>query len=225
MHFIGPKRIADDVRRVRYQCIAVHGYPSSGTDKASATFTADGFAGIRLAVKDYSAGVFVTRAAVFHENLDRTGIVGVGSPLDDVVVVLAPIEFTDIEPVRARNPVVGQPRGRAEIQIPIKAHRDWLGGAETLRPEDAATIAVGVNGLQLADPAAADKFTSFSKFALVLAALLGAGLVHSAIAQHGVPDSLTLADRASSWFFTINILAGCSGHGRHGGMPVRGRGD
>src|SRR5262249_33997192 len=144
-------RFADDFGRIGNQCAAVHGDPAIGADKAGAAFAADLFARVRLPINRDAVGVFVTRAIVLQENFDRPGGIGAGGPLDDIVVVLAPIEFADIEAVRSRDTVEREPRRRPEIKVPIKAVRDWFGRAETLRPENSPAIAPGVNGLQLSD--------------------------------------------------------------------------
>src|SRR5207237_1664567 len=62
MDFIGAKRFADDVGRLGNQRTAIHGDAASRADKTSATFAADGFARIGLAIDYDSRCVFVTGA-------------------------------------------------------------------------------------------------------------------------------------------------------------------
>jgi len=65
--------------------------------------------------------------------------------------------------------IVGNPGRGPQVEVPIQVGGDGFGLAETLRPEDGPAIAVGVNGLELADAPAADEFAGAPEFAVVFA--------------------------------------------------------
>ena len=155
--------------------------------KTRAALAADRLARIGLAVDDHAVGVAVVGAAVVHEEFHRARVVGTGGPLDDVVVVLAPVELADVEAMGAGVAVVGEIGRRPEVEVPIQILGDRLGRAEALRPDDRAAVAVGVDLLQLADAAAADEFAGPAELAVVFAALLRAGLVDAAVAPAPPP--------------------------------------
>src|SRR5260221_3872471 len=184
MNLIGPKRFSYEVRWVGHQGVAIHRNAPRSSNKAGPSFAPDRFIGIRLAVNDDAARVTVAGAVIFHENLHRAGTISVSCPLHDVVVVLSPIEFADIETVRAGASVVRQPRRWSEIQVPVEAGRHGFGWPEAGGPKDPAAIPVGVNLFEFPDAAAPDEFTGAPEFAFVLAALLCAGLIDTAIRPH-----------------------------------------
>src|ERR1700722_2452639 len=95
--------------------------------------------------------------------------------------MLAPVQLANVEAMRACIPVIGKPRHRPQVKIPIQRVRHRLARAETRRPKNGAAIAIGVDGLQFADAAAADKFARQAELAAVLAALLRARLVSASV--------------------------------------------
>ena len=97
----GPERFADNVRRVRHQRGTIHGNAAVGPDKTGAAFTAHRLARKALSINYNAVGVDVTGAIAAHENFHRPSVVSIGSPLHDVVMMLAPIELADVERVRA----------------------------------------------------------------------------------------------------------------------------
>ena len=174
---------------------------------------------------DHATGILVTGAGFFHEDVHRARIVGRGGPLDDIIMVLAPVEFADIETVGARVAIVREPWRGTEVQVPVQAFGHWFGGAEPLRPENRPAIAVGVDGLQLPDAATADEFAGNAELAAVFAALLSAGLIDAAVAPDSGQHGLTFGDRHGTGFLAIDVLAGSRGHGGHGSVPVSRGGD
>src|SRR5580658_2806231 len=104
-------------------------------------------------------------------------MIRVGRPLDDIIVMLAPIQLADVEAMRAYVSVIGKPRHRPQVEVPIHRVRHGFAGAEERRPKNAPAIAISVDGLQLADAAAADKFAGYAELAAVFAALLRARLI------------------------------------------------
>ena len=135
MHLVRPERFPHRVRRIRNQRAPIHGDPPLRADKTSASFAADGFTGIRLAVHNHPAGILVRGTSVLDPKFHRPGVIRASRPLNDVVVVLAPIEFADVKAVRARVAVVREPRGRPQVKVPIQSLRHGLGRSETPRPE------------------------------------------------------------------------------------------
>ena len=110
MHLVGAKRFAHEVWRVGHQRIAIHRNTASSADEASAAVTAHGFAGVGFAINDYAAGILVAGAVVLHEEIHRSRVVRIRRPLDDVVVVLAPVEFPNVEAVRTGIAIIRKPR-------------------------------------------------------------------------------------------------------------------
>src|SRR5689334_12513547 len=100
MHLIAPQRFLHDVRWIGDQSVAIHGDPSAGADKARAAFSPNRFSRIRFAVDDHATFVAVTGAAVLNPDFHRPGPVGVRGPLNDVVMMLAPVQFPNIKWVR-----------------------------------------------------------------------------------------------------------------------------
>src|SRR5436190_8272469 len=92
VNLVGSERFADDVGRIGNERISVYGNATVRADKTGAAFAADGLTGIGLAVQHDAAGILVSRAVLLHEDLDRPGVVGISGTLDNVIVVLSPIE-------------------------------------------------------------------------------------------------------------------------------------
>src|SRR6516162_6161470 len=97
MDFVGTQGLSNNLRRIGNEGVAVHGNPAVGSDKTRATLAANFFARVSLSIDCGAAGVLVAGTIPLHENLHRTGGIRICGPLDDVVMMLAPIEFANIE--------------------------------------------------------------------------------------------------------------------------------
>src|ERR1035441_7896869 len=184
MHFIGPERLAHDVRRVGHQRIAVNRDAAFGADETSAAVVTHRFAREGLAIDDDATGILVAGTVTFHEEFHRSRVVRPRRPLDDVVMVLAPVELADVKAVRAGIAIIGKPGRGSQVEVPVQVGGDrlWRGG--TLRPEHGPAVAISVDGLELANTAAAHEFAGAPELAVVFAALLGAGLIDPPITPH-----------------------------------------
>ena len=140
-------------------------------------------------------------------------------------MVLAPVELADVKAVSTGIAIIRQPGSGPQVEVPVELGGHRLGRAETLRPEDGPAIAIGVNGLKLANTAAAHKFTGAPELAVVFAALLGAGLIDPPITPNRRQHSLALADSHCARFLAIHVFASGGGHRGHSGMPVGRGGD
>src|SRR5205085_2990810 len=129
---IRPKRLADNLGRIGDQRIAIHRDAATGANKTGATVAADWLTRAGFAVNDDAIGVLIARAVLLHEDFNGAGIVGCGRPLDDVVVMLAPVEFADIKAVRASIAVIREPGGGSEIEVPIQIGWNGIGRTEAL---------------------------------------------------------------------------------------------
>src|ERR1035438_4012963 len=94
------------------------------------------FPGVSVAIDDHSAGILVTGAVVFHEKFHRPRVVGPRCPLNDVVVVLAPIQLADVIAMGASIAIVWDPGGGPQVEVPIQVRGDWLAGDKALRSEE-----------------------------------------------------------------------------------------
>src|ERR1700722_6430143 len=219
MNFAGVQRFADDLGGFGHERITVHGDPAVRADETTAAIGADRFIRIWLAENGDAVGIFVAGTIALEKSVGRAGVIHVGDPLDDIVMVLRPIEFADIEGMRAVFSVEGKHRRGAEIKVPVKTLRHRLAFAEERGPGETTAVAISVNLLQLADAPAADEFRGHAELAAVFAALLGAGLKNAAITFDGGADRLAFLKRAGGRFFAIDVLAGGGGHDGHGGVP------
>src|SRR6266704_6538028 len=120
VHLVGPEWFTHDIRRVGNQRAAVHGDAATSPDKAGPALAANRFPREWLAIHHHPVGVLVTRTALFDEDFHRTGIVGARRPLHNVVVVLTPVEFADVEAVRTGVSIIGNPGRRPEVKIPVQ---------------------------------------------------------------------------------------------------------
>src|SRR5512135_3593035 len=107
-------------------------------------------------------------------------------------MVLAPVELADVETVGAGVAVVGQIRSRSQVEVPVQVVRNRLGGPETLRPGDRASVPVSIDLFEPAEAAAEDIFGGAAENAGVLTALLSAGLVDPPVAADGLQDGPAL---------------------------------
>src|SRR6266478_3607307 len=115
MLFVGLKRFAHNIRWIGHKRAAVHGDPALGPNKTSPSLAANRLAWIRLSIKHHSTGIPVPRAIVSQENLDRPGVIRVGSPLDNIVVMLAPVQFADVKRMRADISIERDLGSRAQV--------------------------------------------------------------------------------------------------------------
>src|SRR5205823_308329 len=81
-------------------------------------------------------------AAFHHKRLYGSRIVHPRGPLNDVVMMLAPIQLADVEAMRAHVAVVRQPRRGAEIQVPIQSGGNRFRRTEASWPENPAAVAI-----------------------------------------------------------------------------------
>src|ERR1039458_3660043 len=86
----------------------------------------------------------------------------------------------DIKPVRLAVAIVWKPRHWPQVKVPVQVLGHRLTRFEAFGPKDAAPVPVGIDGLEFADAAAADKFAGHAEFASILAPLLCAGLINPA---------------------------------------------
>ncbi len=225
MDLRGTKRLANNVRRFGHQCVPIHRNTAMLADKTDAAIAPNFFAGIRPAVHCDTAGVAVTGAPVFDPKFHRPGRVGIGAPLDNVIVVLPPVEFANVEAVRPGIAIKREHRRRTEIQIPVEPVGQRFFGRKRFRPGNRAAVAPGINLLQPSDAPTANQFAGEPKSAAILAALLRAGLINAGILPNGSQNRLRFANGNGGRFLAIHILAGLDGAHAHHSMPVGGSGN
>ena len=128
--FVGPQGLAENVGRVGNDDFAPHGDPARGADDAHPAIAPHGLTRIVFAMDHDPVGVLQTQAVTFQEDFDRPRVIGARGPLDDIVVVLAPIQFTDVEAMGAGIAIVGEPGRRAEVKVPVEAVGHRMPGAK-----------------------------------------------------------------------------------------------
>src|SRR5207244_2585005 len=128
-------------------------------------------------------------------DFDRPRIIGAGGPLNDVVMMLPPVQLSDIEWMRTSVAVERDHRRRAEIQVPIET--GWGGARRTKpwRPENPSAIPIGVNLFERSNASAANELAGHAKLRAILAALLCARLVHPSVTFRRGENGLALANR------------------------------
>jgi len=127
MNLVGPKRLAHDVRRSEISALLSTAMrPSVPTKQAPPRLRP--FRLDNLPINNHTIAILIAGPAILHESFDRTGIVRSGGPLNDVVVMLAPIEFADVEPMGRGDAIIRQPGRRPEIKVPIQTLRNRLAG-------------------------------------------------------------------------------------------------
>src|SRR4051812_47344305 len=108
MNFIRSQRFENDFGRVGYNCVTIHGDASIRADKAGATFSSNWLIRIGATIDNHATRVLVAGPAFLKPQLYRTRIVRIGRPLNNVIVMLAPVQFADVEAVRSCDSIEGQ---------------------------------------------------------------------------------------------------------------------
>src|SRR6185369_7911497 len=148
MHVFRPQRLPHDIGWVRHQGIAINRDSAVRAHKTGPPFRTDRLIRMRPAMYYDPAGILVPRSVLFHKNLYRSGLIRTGRPLHNIVMVLTPIQFSNVEAVRARVAVVRNRRRRPQVQIPIEFFGYRLSRTKALRPKNRASIPVSVDLLE-----------------------------------------------------------------------------
>src|SRR5271157_3377156 len=137
-------------------------------------------AGGRAAEDLDAVGIAEHGLVAFQADLDGAGVVGAEAPLDDIVVMLAPVYVAVGEAMGAGVAVVVEPWKAIHVGFPVYVGRDNAASRGGGRWGQAAARLVSIYSLELADPPAADQLDGPPEAAIVFAPLLRAALVDAA---------------------------------------------
>ncbi len=94
---IGPERFLENTRRMRDDVAAIHGNAALRADKAGAALAAHRSFGITGGMNNCSVCVVIMDVTLVVLNINHGPGVGIHGPLNDIVVVRAPVDIADEE--------------------------------------------------------------------------------------------------------------------------------
>ena len=135
----------------------------------------------------------------------------------------APVHVADEQARQrvARLPAERPPRQRPKPHVPIEPVRHGHGLVRGPRTRhERPRLAVGIDFLELPDPAVADQLAGLPELAVVFGSLLRPRLVNPPVATGRLDQDLGLLHGNGDRFLAVDILAGSHGHDRHRRRPM-----